>query len=218
MLVEAAAAGMVLLRNEGDLLPMTPGRHRRIAVIGPNAAAPCYQGGTFAKIALSPDAARPLEAITARYAGVADIVYEPGVDPQPRLPAMPVEPVRGDGPGMTVEYFADGDLSGQPIGQEVRDTNSLVWFVGVHDQGVFDRPAAIRASGWFTAVADGAHRFYVGATGAGLPQSRWPVVDRTARADGGVRRHGLAQAGRCRQRRDDACRWATGAGRGRLPL
>ncbi|WP_343528828.1 glycoside hydrolase family 3 C-terminal domain-containing protein [Sphingomonas sp.] len=166
LLVEAAAAGMVLLRNEGGLLPMTPGRHRRIAVIGPNAAAPCYQGGTFAKIALSPDAARPLEAIMARYAGAAEIVYEPGVDPQPRLPAMPVEPVRGEGPGMTVEYFADGDLSGPPIGLEVRDTNSLVWFVGVHEQGVFDRPAAIRASGWFTAVADGAHRFYVGATGA----------------------------------------------------
>lgn len=182
LLVEAAAAGMVLLRNENDLLPMTPGSHRRIAVIGPNAAAPCYQGGTFAKIALSPDAVRPLEAIMARYAGVAEIVYEPGVDPQPRLPAMPVQPVRGEGQGMTVEYFADGDLSGQPVGQEVRNTNSLVWFVGVHEQGVFDRPAAIRASGWFTATKDGAHRFYVGATGAvTLTVDGQPLIDQPER-------------------------------------
>lgn len=165
LLVEAAAAGMVLLRNEADLLPLVPGRHSRIAVIGPNAAAPCYQGGTFAKIALSPDAARPLDAIRARY-GDATIVYEPGVDPQPRLPSMPVAPLGGTGRGMTVDYFADTDLNGDPIFSETRDTNSLVWFVGVHDEGVFDRPAGVRASGWFTAAADGAHRFYVGATGA----------------------------------------------------
>jgi beta-glucosidase len=165
LLVEAAAAGMVLLRNDGDLLPLVPGRHARIAVIGPNAAAPCYQGGTFAKIALSPDALRPLDAIARRYADT-EIVYEPGVDPQPRLPSMPVVPVRGQGCGMTVDYFAGTDLDGDPIFTEVRDTNSLVWFVGVHDDGVFDRPAGVRASGWFTAAADGMHRFYVGATGA----------------------------------------------------
>lgn len=165
VLIEAAAAGMVLLRNGGDLLPLVPRRYARIAVIGPNAAAPCYQGGTFAKIALSPNALRPLDAIRARY-GDATIVYEPGVDPQPRLPSMPVTPRHGEGRGMTVDYFADTDMTGDAIFREVRDTNSLVWFVGVHDEGVFDRPAGVRASGWFTALADGAHRFYVGATGA----------------------------------------------------
>ncbi|KQN40888.1 beta-glucosidase [Sphingomonas sp. Leaf407] len=182
LLVEAAAAGMVLLRNDGDLLPLVPGRHARIAVIGPNAASPCYQGGTFAKIALSPDAIRPIEAIVARYGDRADIVYEPGVDPQPRLPSMPVAPVRGNGRGMTVDYFANSDLTGTPVFSEVRDTNSLVWFVGVHDEGVFDRPAAVRASGWFTADADGAHRFYVGATGAvRLRIDGKEVFDRTER-------------------------------------
>ena len=63
LLIEAAAAGFVLLRNHGDLLPVDPARAGTIAVIGPNAAAPCYQGGTFAKIAVKPDALRPLDAI-----------------------------------------------------------------------------------------------------------------------------------------------------------
>lgn len=163
LLVEAAAAGMVLLRNQSDLLPLAPGG--KIALIGPNAANPCYQGGTFAKIALSPDAPRPLDALRQAF---PDLVYEPGVEPEPRLPTMPATPARdlGDNPrGMTIDYFASPDMEAAPMFSETRDTNSLVWFVGVHEQGVFKEPAAIRASGWFTAQVSGEHRFYVGATG-----------------------------------------------------
>jgi beta-glucosidase len=168
LLVEAAAAGFVLLRNDDDLLPLDPARAGTIAVIGPNAAAPCYQGGTFAKIAVKPDALRPLDAIRARFAG-ATILHEPGVDPQPRLPAMPVTPARdlGDGAaGMTLDYFDDDSFTGTPRHSETRATNSLVWFVGVHDQGAWDRPAGIRASGWYRPESDGEHIFYLGATGA----------------------------------------------------
>jgi beta-glucosidase len=54
ILKDAAADGFVLLKNDNDLLPLAPGAVKRIAVIGPNAATPCYQGGTFAKIAVAP--------------------------------------------------------------------------------------------------------------------------------------------------------------------
>jgi beta-glucosidase len=170
LLVEAAAAGFVLLRNEDRLLPLLPGRERHVAIIGPNAAAPCYQGGTFAKIAVTQDAARPLDAIRRRYDGHARIDYEPGVDPQPRLPSMPVRPARdlGDGfcSGMTVDYF---DGQGPDAGlrsSETRDTNSLVWFAGVHDDvAALDRPARIVTSGIFQAERNGSHLFYLGATG-----------------------------------------------------
>ncbi len=169
LLREAAAAGMVLLRNESDLLPLVPGRDRRIAVIGPNAAAPCYQGGTFAKIAVTPDATVPIDAIAARFGDDCDIVYEPGVDPQPRLPAMPTQPARdlGDGctRGMTLDYFDACNCAGVPVSSETRDTNSLVWFVGVHAQGRFDQPGSVRASGRFTPGDSGTHRVYLGATG-----------------------------------------------------
>ncbi|AHE55127.1 glycoside hydrolase family 3 protein [Sphingomonas sanxanigenens] len=170
LLVEAAAAGFVLLKNEAQLLPLVPGRTPHIAIIGPNAAAPCYQGGTFAKIAVAPDAARPLEAIVARYAGHARIDYEPGVDPQPRLPSMPVRPARniGDGrdSGMTIDYFDGQSPDARLIASETRDTNSLVWFAGVHDDvAALDRPARIVARGIFRAEAGGSHIFYLGATG-----------------------------------------------------
>jgi beta-glucosidase len=169
ILEQAAADGFVLLRNEGALLPLAPGAVGKIAVIGPNAAAPCYQGGTFAKIAVAPDTPAPVDAIRALYGAETEIVYEPGVDPQPRLPAMPVAPARdlGDGctQGMTLDYFASPDGSGEPLSSETRATNSLVWFVGVHDQGRFDLPGSIRASGRFTPTQSGTHLFYLGGTG-----------------------------------------------------
>ncbi|WP_313441066.1 glycoside hydrolase family 3 protein [Novosphingobium sp.] len=170
LLVEAAAAGFVLLKNEGNLLPLEPGAHQRIAVIGPNATAPCYQGGTFAKIAVSPDALRPLEAIEALYRGRTVIAHEAGVDPQPRLPAMPVRPARdlGDGcvAGMTVDYFDGQGEAAVLQASETRDTNSLVWFSGVHDDVLkVNLPGRVVASGLFEAQEDGEHVFYLGATG-----------------------------------------------------
>lgn len=169
LLVEAAAAGFVLLRNEGGMLPLSPETLGTLAVIGPNAAAPCFQGGTFAKISVSPELPSPIDAIRARFGGQSKVIFAPGVDPAPRLPAMPVRPARdlGDGctRGMTLDYFESRDCTGTPLSSETRDTNSLVWFVGVHEQAKFAVGGSIRASGRFVPGRDGAHRFHLGATG-----------------------------------------------------
>ncbi len=166
-LIEAATAGFVLLRNEDDLLPLAPSAGKKIAVIGPNAAAPCYQGGTFAKISVHPDTPTPWQSLQQKYG--AQVSFEPGVDPQPRLPAMPVRPARdlGDGAtdGMTVDYFASHDFTAAPLLSETRNTNSLTWFSGVHALDT-QKPGAVRASGVFMPTQSGAHTFYVGATGS----------------------------------------------------
>ena len=198
LLVEAAAAGMVLLRNDGDMLPLAPESIRTLAVIGPNAAAPCFQGGTFAKISISPDLASPVQAIRARYGQECEVLFAPGVDPQPRLPAMPVTPATdiGDGAtrGMTLDYFASDDCSGEPMSRETRDTNSLVWFVGVHEQAHFAKGGSIRASGRFTATRAGAHRFHLGATGVSrLLVDGQPLVETTECPPGDVM--GVLKAG-----------------------
>jgi len=169
LLLEAAAAGFTLVRNEDEFLPLDPQRFKRIAVIGPNASAPCFQGGTFAKIAVRLDAVLPVDALRARF-GAAISAYEPGVDPQPTLPRMPARPARvlGEGctRGMTLDYFDNPDCVGAPLLSETRDTNSLTWFHGVHPAGALQQAAATRASGVYTAQANGPHRFYVGGTGA----------------------------------------------------
>jgi beta-glucosidase len=170
MLADAAAASFVLLENRGDLLPMVAGRHRTIAVIGPNAAAPCFQGGTFAKVALRPDAIGLVDALRARYGEETQFLFEPGTDPTPRLPAMPALPAQdiGDGctRGMTVSFFDGHDFSGAPLFQETRDTNSLTWFAGMPGMDAFDRPAGVRAAGRFTAPVSGDYRLHIGGTGS----------------------------------------------------
>jgi beta-glucosidase len=166
LLLEAAAEGFTLLKNAGELLPLDPRSGGKIAVIGPNAFNPCYQGGTFAKIAVRPDAKTPKTAIAERFGG-CDIAFAPGVDPQPRLPSMPARPIRelGDGDrGMTVDYFAGHDFDAAPLFSETRDTNTLTWFsmpggASPHVAG------GVRAAGMFTPESDGEHVFYAGATG-----------------------------------------------------
>lgn len=171
VLIEAAAAGFVLLKNEANLLPLAPAAGHRIAVIGPNAAAPCYQGGTFAKIALDPNTLRPIDAIRARFSANCEVIYEIGVEPQSRLPPLVVTPALDLGDeatrGMSVEYFDSQDFSAAPVARETRDTNSLTWFAGLPGVAArVDRAAGVRAQGVFTAQMSGVHKFFVGATGS----------------------------------------------------
>src|SRR5207237_1979166 len=50
LLREAACAGMVLVRNEGGLLPLSLGDLKRVAVLGPNASEARVQGGGSAGV------------------------------------------------------------------------------------------------------------------------------------------------------------------------
>jgi beta-glucosidase len=70
----AAAEGMVLVRNEG-LLPLTPERVRRLAVIGPNAARGQIQGGGSSAV-FPHYQVMPLDGFRA--AGPWEVVHAPG--------------------------------------------------------------------------------------------------------------------------------------------
>ncbi|MGW0664136.1 beta-glucosidase [Streptodolium elevatio] len=73
---EAAAAGAVLLKNDGDLLPLNPDGDHRIAVIGEFARTPRCQGAGSSQV-VPTRLENALDAITA-LAGVDRVSFAPG--------------------------------------------------------------------------------------------------------------------------------------------
>ncbi|ETK37288.1 glycoside hydrolase family 3 C-terminal domain-containing protein [Microbispora sp. ATCC PTA-5024] len=119
-----AAAGSVLLRNEGGLLPLDPARLRRVAVLGPNAATARVQGGgsagVYPEVVVS-----PLEGVRAALAGRAEVVHTPGAhiddrptplgltgvcDPRDGRPGVLVRLLDGHGEEIHAEHRLSGRI------------------------------------------------------------------------------------------------------------
>src|SRR5580698_66960 len=105
---QAAAEAVVLLRNEGDLLPLAPSQLKRLAVVGPNADARRIQGGGSSQVRTDRRVSL-LSAITERLAGRAEVLHADGGDSEPVPPAarpamFSPEEARGQA-GLLCEYF-----------------------------------------------------------------------------------------------------------------
>ncbi|PYB78955.1 beta-glucosidase [Pseudomonas sp. LB-090624] len=167
VLEEAAAAGMVLLRNEGQILPFDAGTPGLLAVIGPNATAPCYQGGTFAKVALSDGIRTPLEAVSARMTG-RTVRHAEGVPAEHRIPPLTQLPLfRSEGqPGIDVTYRRDGEEA--VAAHEIRHASSLIWFKqmpGVGNLLALEGEGVVEVRTCFVAPRSGEYVFHLGGTG-----------------------------------------------------
>ncbi|MEU8900532.1 glycoside hydrolase family 3 C-terminal domain-containing protein [Nocardia sp. NPDC048505] len=99
----AAAAGMVLVRNDG-VLPLAP--RTEIALLGPHAALPRFMGGGSATV-IPAHTTTPLEGLEA----VLSVTHTPGVRLAEKLVPVPLElvtdPETGT-PGLSLRYL-DGD-------------------------------------------------------------------------------------------------------------
>jgi len=103
---EAASQGIVLLKNEGGLLPLDAARIRSIAVIGP--AADGLQMGAAGSPGVQPFySVSPLKGITKRAGLKVTVAYTPGGDAGVPIPASALK--------LTAEYFANRKLEGKPV-------------------------------------------------------------------------------------------------------
>jgi len=168
VLREAAAASFVLLTNRNGILPLAPGAERKIAVMGPHAAEPTYQGATFAQVGQRQDLPTPLDAIREKYGAHSSVIHEPGVIPAYRVP--PLRYVRivtardRDVRGMNVDYFL-GESS-EPVVQEVRTAGNLIWNLRMPGMGRIDREGRVRVSAVLFPDETGAYTFYTGSSAA----------------------------------------------------
>lgn len=78
--LQAAREGIVLLKNEGNLLPLDPGAIRTIAVIGPNADNERNQLGDYTSKIILQDVVTVLEGIRARVAPGTRVLHVKGCE------------------------------------------------------------------------------------------------------------------------------------------
>jgi beta-glucosidase len=177
---EAAAAGIVLLKNESSQLPLDPATITRLAVAGPAATRLCSQGGGAAEVT-PPYVRSPLEAITAR-AGSTAVSYEPGCTiPGTALPLGPSGLQTPDGDeGIAVEYFAGDERDAEPIHRDVFTVSRLVW-LGPPHPSLTPGQFTARATTVFTPDRTGTWDFGLVATDvARLFLDGRPLLDTTA--------------------------------------
>lgn len=127
VLGKAASASFVLLENRDSMLPLDPSRVRTLAVVGPNAAKPCFQGGTFATVRPEGELVTPLDAIREAFGPGVDVLYEPGAAPSSALSLTEVGSIAPDGtPGVLLEVLPPA--TDEVLYSEVRQASSFVWF------------------------------------------------------------------------------------------
>lgn len=155
---QAAAASLVLLRNEG-VLPLSASI-ARLAVIGPNGDREVIQGGGSARVTPT-DVATIADGLRERLG--AGVVVEPGVTASRGTPALQGADLRrADGTvGVDVEIVAaDGAVRSRLRPRDFR----VVFLDDPAVDGTFEAWSA-RATASFTPRATGAHRFKVKGNG-----------------------------------------------------
>lgn len=157
---EAAAEGIVLLKNEQQALPLVREHLTKIAVIGPNAQVAQTTGGGSAQVNAH-YVVTPFEGIVAKVGDHVHVSYEQGCSNYRLLPLLDTKQLlagaQGNEHGLAVEYFHSGDLSGTPVYRETQSTTEIMWFE--LPEGVDPQQFSARISGRFTPTEAGTYTF-----------------------------------------------------------
>jgi beta-glucosidase len=118
--LRGAREGIVLLKNEGSLLPLDKGKIKSILVVGPDAwPARPVAGGSGQAVPFS--AVSILEGLATYVGTSAKVYYERGL-PNMRELASSTQfssAAQNGKPGLKLETFTNGDLSGKPSSTQI---------------------------------------------------------------------------------------------------
>ena len=157
--LEAARSGMVLLKNDGNLLPLEKGSIKSIAVIGPDAY-PAQPGGGGSAEAKPFTPVSYLEGIQDYLGDGAKVYYEPGL---PTLDEMSKQmqfttQATGSQKGLKIELFNNSDLSGSPA---IVRYDKFVHYEPARGTDGAASNVSIRWSGFFTPAVPGQYLAFV---------------------------------------------------------
>jgi beta-glucosidase len=154
-LCRAAAESFVLLKNDGELLPLAD--DASIAVIGRIAALPPLQGGGSSNVGPIPGPS-PLKGIRTL---AGDVRYEPGYVPS-ALPRLDLTWLDG---GFTVDFHPADDLDGPPIETQTQRNARLIFREEVAGRPLGELIARVRAT--VTPPVGGEYAFGINCSGTG---------------------------------------------------
>lgn len=120
---DIAAEGIVLLKNDGHLLPLLPSKRIQIAVFGSPAANPVIHGGGSASLTSS-YVISPLDALKAKF-GEENIRYHPGVPIFKKIPSAPISMMVAPTtrqPGVDCFWYNGWVVGENPVHHEILET------------------------------------------------------------------------------------------------
>jgi beta-glucosidase len=156
--LEAARKAIVLLKNDGDRLPLTQGG--RIAVIGANADDLGVLEGNYHGTAKDP--VTPLDGIRRQF-GADRVVYAQGSQlAEAGAVIMPETAFRADGkPGLKAEYFASPTVTGTPVATRQDRRIDFNYTRAVPVPGLNPTGFGVRWSGEFVAPGAGEYELAI---------------------------------------------------------
>ncbi|WP_380169243.1 beta-glucosidase [Jannaschia sp. R86511] len=154
----AAAAGFVLARNEGDLLPLRREDLSRVALIGPDSATGRLMGGGSATV-FPAYTVGPLEGLRRVLGADVEVSHHVAVNSTDRTAPLPVEWLRG---GAEVRFLA---ADGTELHRETRHAGSLMYLGTIADGVTVSDVASVSLTARVEVPVDG--RYDVGVAGVG---------------------------------------------------
>jgi beta-glucosidase len=153
----AATETMVLLRNEGQLLPLQPGK--KIAIIGPLAQETSLLGGGSASLQMYRKTS-VLAALTERL-DPKQVIFAPGVLLRRSADTLPAAWLSKA--GVLAELFAGSSCDGEPFATEHLSEATSKWFGENWPQGI--EQLSVRERMTMTPPQSGRHRFMASGLG-----------------------------------------------------
>ena len=158
---QIAEEGTVLLRNNGNALPLGTST-KSVAVIGTDASvAPQTAGGGSAGVSSS-GTVTPLQGITSRAGTGVSVQYAAGNSANSTLPDVPASaltPASGTGTGLTGQYYNNMNLTGTPAFTRTDGPVDINWNGASPGTGVAATQWSAKWTGKITPTATGTYTF-----------------------------------------------------------
>jgi len=158
--LDIARGGIVLLKNERELLPLSASKLGRVAVLGPYAHPALFSGGGSA-YTTPHSSVSVLAGLRTLLGDRVEVLHSSGPEPNPQRLVFGNSDFQSSlGKGLVGEYFNNPEISGTPVITRLDEYLNFTWGPSVPVPEITVENFSARWHGTLTATTDGLHLFY----------------------------------------------------------